>query len=68
MKSKKVICINNFIDCQGIHRLSINKEYTGKRQNNLMFIKDEQRPLGLFPSHLFKEVKQYREKRLRDIL
>ena len=70
MRDNKVICIDN----NGDDRLIINKEYWcviyRDDDNIFIYCKNNSllKPIGFFPSYLFKSVKQIRDDRLNDIL
>ena len=62
---QKLICIDEKND-----KLTFNKVYIGKRPgiNNPLFgIFDNGKPIGLFPSRMFKTLNQYRNDRLKNI-
>ena len=63
----RVICINN----KGDNRLIIYKQYKALKfpsHGLYRLYNDNDYTFGLFPCYLFKEIKQVRQDRLKDIL
>ena len=72
MKYERLICV----DTNGDDKLSINNEYRGIKHDSFSayynyiytYLYDKKEYLGIFPSRIFKTVKQVRQQRLNDVL
>ena len=63
MKYEKVICVDKeYYNC-----LTLYKKYTAV-MGDILFIYDNEKPLGFYPSRMFEKVEKIRKKRLKSIL